>query len=161
MKNRIVSGSVIIALPLLAGCATLKAPSVDADIAAIKQIWVGYATSAEKGDAGAWLQLWDMGGIQLRPNAPARTREELVAQVSTQWKAVHEVSDMKMAINPLEITVNGPWAYSRGLYTRDLTNTSTDAVTHVDGKFLTILRRQEDGNWRIYRDCFNSNVPPA
>jgi ketosteroid isomerase-like protein len=29
-----------------------------------------------------------------------------------------------------------------------------------DGKFLTVFKRQPDGSWKIYRDCFNSNVPP-
>jgi ketosteroid isomerase-like protein len=65
-----------------------------------------------------------------------------------------------MAINPLEVVVAGPWAYSRGLYTQDLTSKATGNVAHVDGKFLTIFRKQPDGSWKIYRDCFNSNVPP-
>ncbi len=76
-----------------------------------------------------------------------------------QWKARVDASDMVMAINPLEITINGPWAYSRGVYTQNLTNKSTGVKTLVDGKFLTILKRQQDGSWRIYRDCFNSNTP--
>jgi ketosteroid isomerase-like protein len=27
----------------------------------------------------------------------------------------------------------------------------------LEGKFLTIFRRQDDGTWRIYRDAFNFN----
>ncbi len=29
-----------------------------------------------------------------------------------------------------------------------------------DGKYETIFRKQSDGSWKIFRDCFNSNVPP-
>jgi ketosteroid isomerase-like protein len=29
----------------------------------------------------------------------------------------------------------------------------------VDGKFLTIFKKQSDGSCKIYRDCFNSNTP--
>jgi len=62
--------------------------------------------------------------------------------------------------NLLEIVVTGPWGYSRGTYTQDLTARSTGKTIHVDGKFLTIFKKQMDGSWKIYRDCFNSNVPP-
>ena len=165
MRKRLIIQSlaafsaVLIALVALAGCATTAAPNTDADVAAIQQIWTTYATAAAKGDSATWLLLWDAGGIQLRPNAPARPKAQLDAEVPAQWKARTDASDMTMTINPLEITINGPWAYSRGVYTQNLTNKSTGAKTLVDGKFLTILKRQQDGSWRIYRDCYNSNVP--
>jgi ketosteroid isomerase-like protein len=28
-----------------------------------------------------------------------------------------------------------------------------------DGKYETIFKRQADGTWKIFRDCFNSNLP--
>jgi uncharacterized protein (TIGR02246 family) len=31
----------------------------------------------------------------------------------------------------------------------------------IDGKYMTLLKRQPDGSWKIHRDIFNSNVPPA
>ena len=142
----------------LAGCATTAPSNTDADVSAIRAIWTAYSTAAEKGDSAAWLQLWDAGGIQLRPNAPARPKTQLDAEVPGQFKARLAASDLAMVINPLEITVNGPWAYSRGLYTQNFTDRSTGAKSLVDGKFLTIFKRQDDGSWRIYRDCFNSNT---
>ena len=33
-------------------------------------------------------------------------------------------------------------------------------VWFVDGKYLTIFKRQPDGSWKAYRDCFNSNNSP-
>ncbi len=54
-----------------------------------------------------------------------------------------------MEINPEEIVVAGDGAFSRGNF---IVN---DAV---EGKFLTIFRRQDDGSWRIYRDAFNMNA---
>ncbi len=49
-----------------------------------------------------------------------------------------------------EVVIMGDWAFSRGNFT---------VGDEVDGKFLTIFRRQEDGSWRIYRDAFNMNTP--
>ena len=54
-----------------------------------------------------------------------------------------------MDINSEEIVVTDDWAFSRGTF---VVNNA------VEGKFLTIFRRQEDGTWRIYRDAFNMNA---
>jgi uncharacterized protein (TIGR02246 family) len=161
MKKQVILFLIVVVCGvLLVGCATIGSQSKESDVAAIKQIWVNYVSAVEKGDAAAWLAQWDKDGIQLRPDAPQRTKQELDAQVPAAFKSRVDANDVKMMINPLEITVAGPWAYSRGLYTQDLTNKTSGVVTHVDGKFLTILRKQADGTWKIYRDCFNSNVPP-
>lgn len=145
---------------VLIGCATTGAKSTDADVAAIRQIWVNYCSAVEKGDAAAWLSQWDKDGIQMRPDAPARTKAEMDTQVPGAFKARNDANDVKMSIEALEIIVAGPWAYSRGVYTQDLKNKSSGQVVHVDGKFLTIFKLQQDGSWKISRDCFNSNVPP-
>jgi len=144
----------------LAGCATTGGRSTENDVAAIKQIWASYCACVMKGDSTGYLALWDAGGIQLRPNAPSRTKQEMDVQVPAAFKASVEANDISMTINPLEVTVDGAWAYSRGSYAQELRNKSTGATTNVDGKFLTVFKRQDDGSWRIYRDCFNSNAVP-
>jgi len=148
-----------LAVPALIFTAPLLAQA-DPDAAAIKQIWTNYTAFVENGDAQGWLGQWDAEGIQLRPDAPSRTKAELDAQVPGAFKARVEANDTKMSITPLEIVIAGPWAYSRGTFTQDLTAKATGQTVHVDGKFLTILRKQAGGAWKIYRDCFNSNVPP-
>lgn len=146
---------------LMAGAAgRANAQAQGPDEAAIRQIWLNYAACAESGDGMGWLSQWDAEGIQLRPDAPARTRAELDAQVPAAFKARFDANDTKMAIKPLEIVVNGTWAYSRGTYTQDFMAKATGKTFHVDGKFLTIFKKQPDGSWKIFRDCFNSNVPP-
>jgi ketosteroid isomerase-like protein len=157
-SSRRVSASLVLAL-LAAGSVAVSAQSTDEAIAAIKQLWVNYATFVEAGDAAAWLSQYDAEGIQMRPDNPARGRPELDNFVFTSWKARMDAFDTKMSITPLEIVIAGPWAYSRGVYTQDLKAKTTGKVTHVDGKFLTILKQQDDGSWKIFRDCFNSNVP--
>jgi len=147
-------------LAIVANAGLAGAQSTATDEAAIRQIWSSYASFVQDGDAAGWLSQYDAEGIQLRPDAPARTRQELDAQVPGAFKARFDANDTKMTINPLEIVINGPWAYSRGTYTQDLTARTSGKAMHVDGKFLTILKKQADGSWKIFRDCFNSNVPP-
>jgi len=146
---------MLAAVPL---AATYAGPEEDA-VRAISRIWFNYASFVETGDAAGWLSQYDDQGIQMRPDSPARGRPDLDAFVAASWKARMAGFETRMSITPLEIVVAGAWAYSRGVYTQDLTSRETGKLTHIDGKFLTILKRQDDGSWKIYRDCFNSNVP--
>jgi ketosteroid isomerase-like protein len=105
-------------------------------------------------DPARWLALWDENGVQLPPGAPARGKAVLDGIVP---KGFVPGSVELMNIYPEEIVVAGDWAYSRGTY--DSARTVEGKKMTVDGKFLTIFRRQADGSWKIFRDCFNSNVP--
>ena len=60
--------------------------------------------------------------------------------------------------NIAETEVSGDWAFSRGSWTSTLTPKGEGAAFLIDGKFMTILRRQADGSWKLYRDIFNSNT---
>ena len=104
------------------------------------------------GDADAWLALWDEGGVQMPPGMPARGLDVLTVGVP---KAFAAMPASAMEILPVETVVMGDWAFSRGAYTADLT--SGGNAVHMDGKFMTIFRQQNDGSWKIYRDIFNSN----
>jgi ketosteroid isomerase-like protein len=154
---------VVLSLLLLtSGSAAIAcADSNEAAVSAIRQVWVNYAAFVESGDTAAWLSQYDAEGIQMRPDSPARGRPDLDAFVVSSWKARMDAFDTKMSVTPMEITVAGPWAYSRGVYTQDMIAKATKKATHFDGKFLTIFKRQNDGGWKIYRDCFNSNLLPA
>lgn len=59
-----------------------------------------------------------------------------------------------------EIEVTGDWAFSRGIYNATFAPKDGSDPNPVDGKFMTILKRQTDGDWKIHRDIFNSNVAP-
>ena len=119
------------------------------DKAAIRAIWEDYASFRVTGDAEAWIGLWDENGIQMPPGVPARGIDTLRPVLANVF-ATRPYEAME--INPEEIVVTGDWAYSRGTYSVDA------GGSHLEGKFLTIFRRQDDGSWRIYRDIFNLNA---
>ncbi|MGA2764554.1 MAG: hypothetical protein ABSG17_14440 [Spirochaetia bacterium] len=160
MRKTLMTAALAVVLLAAAPAALVRSDSMDAAVAAIRQVWVNYASFVETGDSAGWLSQYDAEGIQMRPESPARGRPELDAFVLKSWKSRMDAFDTRMSITPLEIVVTGPWAFSRGVYTQDLIAKDTEKTVHVDGKFLTILRQQNDGSWKIYRDCFNSNVPP-
>lgn len=132
-------------------CAALIFPGVlladtDADEAAIRAVWATYTEARVAGDAETWLGLWDPEGMRLAPGAPAQDFASFAPGTPERFANPPK----SMAITPEEIVVTGDWAYSRGTF---LVN---DAV---EGKFLTILKRQDDGSWAIYRDSFSMNAP--
>ena len=122
------------------------------DKEAIRQIWSDYVSARTAGDAEIWLSLWDEDGIQMPPGMPARGKDKLKVGVPKAFAAVPVKS---MDITPIDIEVAGDWAFSRGVYTSTREVDGSDVET--DGKFMTILKRQDDGSWKIYRDIFNSN----
>ncbi len=123
----------------------------EADVAAIEEMWDAYEAAVEAGDAETYLGLWDEGGVQMPPGAPARDKSVLVEAIPKRF-AGSKVD--AMTITPEETVIADDIAFSRGVYTVEAGGEVT-----MDGKFLTIFRRQDDGSWRIYRDAFNSNAP--
>ena len=136
----------------LAVCSLAPVPGLAGDAEDITAIWDAYEAARVAGDADAWLALWDEGGVQMPPGMPARGLDALTVGVP---KAFAAMPASAMEISPVETVVMADWAFSRGTYTADLT--SGGNAVHMDGKFMTIFRRQDDGSWKIYRDIFNSN----
>jgi ketosteroid isomerase-like protein len=48
--------------------------------------------------------------------------------------------------------------YTSGTYCYDFTLKSGRPMSTFEGKVLTMWKKQADGTWNIYRDCFNTNV---
>jgi len=55
----------------------------------------------------------------------------------------------------------GDWAFGRCNFTATMTPKAGGEPIFTDGKALTLYKRQADGSWKLYWDCWNSNVPPA
>jgi uncharacterized protein (TIGR02246 family) len=141
---------VISALPLVAHHATAGEPE---DKAAIESIWDSYSAAVVAGDPETWLGLWDDEGIQMPPGIPARGKDVLVEEIPKRYTPEFASA---MHINPEEIEIAGDWAYSRGTY--DVIVGSGGSARTIDGKFMTIFKREDDDSWKIYRDIFNSNT---
>ena len=49
----------------------------------------------------------------------------------------------------------------RGAYTMTLAVPGAPAPVQDRGKYIEIWRKQADGPWKLARDIFNSDLPPA
>lgn len=154
-----INALLIFAFVLL--CSTCARPSVspapDARMAA-DAIFSKYAAFLAAGDADGWSALWMEDGVQMPPDAPPNVGR---SQIREKLRALLAQFRFDMHIQTQEVRSTADWAFARGLYQATLTPKAGGPAIPVDGKFLTILARQPDGSWRIYRDIFNSNVPPG
>jgi uncharacterized protein (TIGR02246 family) len=151
---------VVLALILLtsAGCNSQIQTNTDADTAAIDDIWESYESSLNGGDIDGWLSLWTEDGVQMPPNeAPVKGKDQLRQRNG----AALDMFAVDIEITNEEVEVSGNLAFSRGHYVATFSPKDGSQSIPVDGKFLTILKKQSEGGWKIHRDIFNSNVPPS
>ena len=121
-----------------------------------RDIYRNYALAWETANADLWLSLWDEGGTQMPPGVPSRNKDDLRIILPPRFVR-NMVSSFVIELD--EIEVLGDVAFARGRYTCDYTEEY--AQPRTDGKFLSILKRQTDGQWKFHIDCFNSNIDPA
>ena len=136
----------------------LAKADVEADIAAIEEIWDNYVLAQNTGDLELYMSLMADDVIKMPPDKPAFSGKELLREKKEKGYANNTY---EMAIYNEEVQVDGDLAFSRGTYTVSKTPKAGGDTAYVDGKYLTILKRQADGSWKIARDCYNSNVPPT
>ena len=145
--------SVLILL-ISAGCNSQNETNKDA--AAINGMWENYSSSLNAGDIDAWLSLWTGDGVQMPPGeAPVIGKDQLRQRNG----GALDLFNVEIEITNEEVEVAGRLAFSRGHYVATFSPKDGSQPIPVDGKFMTILKLQSDGGWKIHRDIFNSNVP--
>ena len=128
----------------------------EADIAAVQSIWPQYCAALIDGDMDRWISLWIDDGVQMPPDTPAKTGKQNIREA---MQPLLDLYGWDISILPEETHVAGDWAFSRGNYSWAWTPKAAGEKMAGAGKFLTIFQKQDDGLWKIARDCFNGNGP--
>ncbi len=133
---------------------------VSPDVIAIEEVLNQYAVSANAGDLELWLSLHADDVVKMPPDAPAIFGIE---ELRANFKPAFDNFNTSCVIYPEEAYVDGDLGYARGTYSILITPKAGGETISLmpDGKYLTILKRQPDGSWKISHDCYNSNVPPT
>lgn len=159
-------GLLILAALLLCACQPIVAqpqaaaqPSDEDVTAAVNAVWDEYEASLLAGDADRWIAQWMEDGVQMPPDMPPREGKETIYNAVSGFLSQFDYTDF--VIDNEDAEVNGDLAFARGTYAASFAPKSGGDPASVEGKYMTILRLQSDGSWKIYRDIFNSNVPPA
>ena len=137
---------------------TAKAPDTAADVAKLKAAEVQWFDMYNKGDADGIANLYADDAIVLAAGAPAA-----VGKAAIRTFIAADIAGAKAAgitDNGGELNgsgVSGDLGWVSGAYS--LTNAAGATVDH--GKYTTVFQRT-NGEWKIIRDTWNSDMaPPA
>ena len=136
----------------------LTKADVEADIIAIEEVLNQYAVAVSTGDLDLFISIHTDDAVNMGPDAPATFgKEELRASLEPLFNNF----TLEMTLYPEEAQADGDLGFARGTYTLSTTPKNGGEPGFTDGKYLTVCKRQADGSWKISRECYNSNVPPA
>jgi uncharacterized protein (TIGR02246 family) len=126
---------------------------------AVNAIWDEYEASIEAADADRWGDLWVDDGVKYPPDGLPLEGKAAIVNNMREWMAVATANDVAITNHTVEVA--GDFAFVRGLFRVDAELKANGLPVVMDGKYMSILQRQADGSWKLYRDIFNSNMPSA
>jgi uncharacterized protein (TIGR02246 family) len=155
-------GLATLACLLLSACAaqhssTMATPRRANEVRAqIEQAATQFSETFNRGDAPALAAMYDTGAVVLAPNAPPmRGRQNIEAL----WAGARQQGFKTLSLAPTSVEVIGNHAIELGTYTL-VVQPPGQGETTDHGKYMVVWKRQPDGSWKLYRDMFNSSMPP-
>ena len=130
----------------------------EVDLKAIDSVRDAHVAALNAGNARAWAELFTDDGVQMPANMPANIGRSAIETWSTGFMDMFAV---EFALSVDEVRVLGEWAFERGSYTIGLNPKSGGPSMQEAGKYITIYQRKSGDSWRMARDIWNSNNPPA
>lgn len=127
------------------------------DIAAIEKLQADWNAAVEAGSVDGYAAVLD-DDIELLP-----TDAETIRGIGNYRAMLHGVfttDDFRIEIAvPATIEVDGDMAWSRYDYVIHRTAKDGSGTFSSYRKFLDVMRRQDDGTWRVYKHIWNYNDP--
>ena len=147
-----------IALAMLFFAISCQKQDTEADIAAINEVWNQWTLACNTGDVELLMSLMDDNMVQMPPNAPANIGKEAIRPGEEALLGLFDIELPPMSVE--EVEVAGDWGFSRLTFTLSLRPKEGGETSTSSGKALSIFKRQADGSWKVYIDCFNYDAPP-
>ncbi len=164
MRHSIKSFVMLITLLTIAlagGCTQTEgpqAPSTETDVEAIKGIDEKWNAAMNAGDVDGVISLYTDDTVQMPPNEPALVGKEAVRR---SFQTLMEQNTIQANALTEEVQVVGDRAFIRGTYTQTLTPKAGGEAVKETGKWINFNQRQPDGSWKISREMWNADHPPA
>lgn len=150
---------------LLAGCTSAPpappAPAVDisAEKAKIRDLETAWAKDAAAKDVDKSVAYYADDAILMMPGSPAAKTKDAIRAT---WKGMLSDPNFKIAFasDRIDISASGDLATTQGSYTMTMTNPKTKKPVEDKGSYLTVYKKQADGNWKAIEDTTSSEIPP-
>ncbi len=150
-----------LALVMLAGCAAPPPVDVDAERSALMEAdraWAeAYAASDDPAEAFVAQMVEDAS--LLPPDMPLAQGKDAIRSVINTLEGMPGFSVTWDAV-AADVGSGGDLGYTRGTYQMTMTGPDGGSMT-IDGKYLTVWKKQADGTWMVTADMFNGDAPAA
>ena len=147
---------IVDALDLFVLTEYLTKQDVEADIAAIKELYNQATLACSTGDVELYLSIFTEDAVVMPPGyLAAMGKEELRPMI----EGLFGLFDLELPYTVEEVEVIGNRAFVRSSWLYSVTPKETGETTTSPGKQLDSLKRQSDGSWKIYIQCYNYNEP--
>lgn len=124
--------------------------------AQIEQAGVRFSEAFNRGDVAALAVMYDTGGVVLAPNAPPMHGRQ---NIEALWAGARQQGFKTLNLIVDTVEPIGNHAIELGRYTLVI-QPPGQAETTDRGKYMVLWKRQPDGSWKLYRDMFNTSMPP-
>lgn len=105
------------------------------------------------------LMIFYAEGASLLPTAEPIVKGK--ASIRKEWEHIFQIPDFsnKSTLTDIVISKDADMAYTMGHYLASMMGEDGKPVEEP-GKWLTIWRKQSDGQWRIVIEMYNTDIPP-
>jgi uncharacterized protein (TIGR02246 family) len=155
----------IIVVVILAGCTKQANIPKDAimskqstDIAAIKQLAEDWRSGWIAGDTERVLSLYAEEPVLMPQGQPAISGKENIRPL---YEAVMKEVEFESQYKVMDVEVSGYLGYFWCDYTLTATPKAGGETLEVAGKYMCIVKRQDDGSWKITKLMDNSDQTPT
>jgi uncharacterized protein (TIGR02246 family) len=135
-----------------------KEVNVEADIAAIKDLYIQATLACRKADVELYMSLFTEDVVAMATEFPALIGKE---QLQPAIEGLFSMFDLELPYTVEKIEVPGDWAIARTSFQYSMTLKESGKKTTRAGKELDILKRQADGSWKIYIESWSYDAPPV
>ena len=123
----------------------------------VREIYDRYALSTSTGDVDLHMSFWDDNGIKMSPDAPALIGKEGIRAL---MEMIYGAFDWEAPFVLDEAVIAGDWAFGRATWMLSGTPKEGGETSTRSLKSLDIFKRQADGSWKMYVDCWSYDAPP-
>lgn len=148
--NMLKIGGVLVSLAMAATAAAQSAPE------AVK-VRTAYLTAVNAGDPKGVAGLYTDDGVEMPPNQTMVKGRPAVEKYYTGFLGEYTV---KLSLAGIESMTAGDSAFDVGTYSQTITPKQGGGKPIADqGKYVVLLRRGADGQWRVKYAIYNSDLP--
>ena len=134
---------------------TAMAQSAAPEIVKVRE---AYAAATNAGDVKSIVRLYTDDAVELPPN---QAMVKGLAALEKHYTGLMKGNTVKLSLTGIETTSAGDIGYDVGTYSQTITPGTAGAKPMTErGKYVVILRRGADKQWKVKYAIYNSDLPP-